>query len=138
MIRRQGSPRVAVRWLFLLLAVLPVLLTGCPVGPSSPSKTSPQGTNAASNKLDEEAEIQAARASLSPEDRALVDAQDRCPIGKGRLGSMGTPVKVMVKGQPVFLCCDGCEKSALGDPDKTLAKVDELKAKTKGAKPATP
>ena len=41
---------------------------------------------------------------------------------------MGTPVKVTVKGQPVFLCCDGCKKKALGDPDKTLAAVEKLKA----------
>jgi hypothetical protein len=46
-----------------------------------------------------------------------------------RLGGMGTPVKVMVKGQPVFLCCKGCRKEALAQPDKTLAKVKELKEK---------
>jgi hypothetical protein len=48
---------------------------------------------------------------------------------------MGVPVKVMVKGQPVFLCCKTCRKQALADPDKTLARVDELKAKAKTAAP---
>lgn len=47
---------------------------------------------------------------------------------------MGTPVKVMVKEQPVFLCCKGCRRKALADPDRTLAKVDELKAKAKERK----
>jgi len=42
---------------------------------------------------------------------------------------MGVPVKVMVKDQPVFLCCKGCQKEALADPDKTLARVKELRAK---------
>jgi hypothetical protein len=46
-----------------------------------------------------------------------------------RLGGMGVPVKVLVKDQPVFLCCKSCRKEALADPDKTLAKVKGLKAK---------
>ena len=46
-----------------------------------------------------------------------------------RLGAMGVPVKVMVKAQPVFLCCAACEERAKADPDKTLQKVKDLKAK---------
>ena len=49
---------------------------------------------------------------------------------ENRLGTMGTPYKVMVKDQPVFLCCKGCQKRALADPDRTLARVAELKAKS--------
>jgi hypothetical protein len=41
---------------------------------------------------------------------------------------MGVPVKVTVKGQLVFLCCEGCVKRALADPDRTLAEVQKLKA----------
>jgi Cu/Ag efflux protein CusF len=67
------------------------------------------------------------RAKLSPPDRKLADAQDRCPITDKSLGSMGKPLKVMIKGQPVFLCCSGCEDEALAQTDKTLAKVEELK-----------
>jgi hypothetical protein len=36
----------------------------------------------------------------------------------------------MVKGQPVFLCCDGCADNAQADPEKTLARVRDLKAKS--------
>ena len=46
---------------------------------------------------------------------------------------VGTPVKVMVKDQPVFLCCKSCRKKALADPDKTLAKVKQLKEKAAGS-----
>jgi Cu/Ag efflux protein CusF len=79
----------------------------------------------------EEAEVQANLAKLSPGDRQLAEAQKFCPISGERLGdpAMGVPVKVMVKDQPVFLCCKNCQKEALADPDKTLAKVKELKAK---------
>jgi hypothetical protein len=75
-------------------------------------------------------------AKLSPEDRALAEQQKNCVITDEPLGEMGVPVKIMVKDQPVFLCCKSCEKKALEDPDKTLAKVAELKAKPKAAEPA--
>jgi hypothetical protein len=45
---------------------------------------------------------------------------------------MGVPFKVMVKDQPVFLCCEHCKKSAVANPDKTLAKVEELRKKSAG------
>jgi hypothetical protein len=84
----------------------------------------------------EELTVQTSRAKLSPEDRRLVDAQDFCAVMEdSRLGAMGEPLKVMIKGKPVFLCCKGCEKKALANPDKTLAKVEELKAKHKTAAP---
>ena len=74
-----------------------------------------------------EADIQASLAKLSAEDRKLADAQRFCAImTKNRLGVMGTPLKVMIKGQPVFLCCKGCQGKALANPDATLATVAEL------------
>ena len=39
------------------------------------------------------------------------------------LGSMGTPARVVVSGQVVFLCCDGCEGALKRDPAKYLAKL---------------
>ncbi len=72
------------------------------------------------------------RAKLSPDDRTLVDAQEWCVVMTDeRLGSMGAPIKVMLKEQPVFVCCKGCKKKAEADPDKTLATLEELKAKKK-------
>jgi Cu/Ag efflux protein CusF len=87
------------------------------------------GTAAKESK--EEAEIKANLAKLAVEDRQVAEAQKLCPITEERLGdpSMGTPFKVTVKDRTVFLCCKSCEKKALADPDKTLAKVNELKAK---------
>jgi hypothetical protein len=69
-----------------------------------------------------------------PDDKALAEAQGYCPVMPDtKLGEMGEPVKVMVKDksgieQPVFVCCKGCKRKALANPDKTLAKVAELKA----------
>lgn len=64
--------------------------------------------------------IAEAMADLSKEDRELAMAQEICPVAGKPLGSMGTPIKVDVKGQPVFLCCNGCRDSLLKDPDKYL------------------
>jgi hypothetical protein len=41
---------------------------------------------------------------------------------------MGMPIQLTLKGQPVFLCCAGCEDQAKDDEDRTLAKVKKLKA----------
>lgn len=84
---------------------------------------------------DKAATIAASLAKLSAEDRKLAEAQKYCPIHPdGALGSMGVPVKIMLKGQPVFLCCKDCREKAEADPDKTLAKVKELKEKASGSK----
>ena len=40
---------------------------------------------------------------------------------------MGTPLKVEVNGEPVFLCCKGCKAKALRDADATLATVAKLR-----------
>ena len=77
----------------------------------------------------EAADISKAISKLSNADRALVIAQKFCVIlEENRLGSMGPPVKIMIEGQPVFLCCSGCKKKALADPKATLAKTAKLKA----------
>jgi hypothetical protein len=115
------------------------LLAGCigssvdtPAKGKDPQKTppvtaTPEGKNP---------KILAALDKLDPDDRKLAEAQEWCAVDdENPLGGMGKPLKIMVKGQPVFLCCKGCEKTAQADPDKTLAKVEELKAKhSKSAK----
>jgi len=75
------------------------------------------------------------RAKLDPADRAAVDAQEWCVIStEKRLGSMAAPIKLNIKGEVVFLCCKGCVRKAESDPEKTLAKLAELKAKVKAEK----
>ncbi len=60
---------------------------------------------------------------LSPADRALADRQQTCPVTGKKLGSMGTPRRVEVSGQVVFLCCKGCEATLRKDPERYLAKL---------------
>jgi multidrug efflux pump subunit AcrA (membrane-fusion protein) len=81
---------------------------------------------------DTDAKVKVAFAKLPEEDRRVAEAQGFCPVLKGsRLGSMGLPVKLMLDGKPVFLCCHGCEDKAKADPSQTVARAEELKAKGK-------
>ncbi len=78
-----------------------------------------------------EQEIKDALAKLAPDDRKLAESQQFCVVlEKSRLGSMGTPVKLMVDGQPVFLCCEGCEGRALSNKSATSQKAKQLQTST--------
>lgn len=97
----------------------------CCEGCEKAAKRDPQKTLACVEDL----QVQTELAQLDPTDRKLVEQQKFCATDpESRLGSMGPPVKLMIKDQPVFLCCAGCRKAALKDPDKTLAAVNKLKA----------
>jgi multidrug efflux pump subunit AcrA (membrane-fusion protein) len=112
---------------------------GASAGPQGGQR--PSGSTAARPSMtrDEQDKVKAELAKLDPEDRRLAEAQGFCPIQKvNRLGSMGKPEKVMVNGQPVFLCCSACVNKALAKPQETLAKVEEVKAKTKTGPPSEP
>jgi hypothetical protein len=84
---------------------------------------------------DVDAKITSELAKLSDADRKFAELQRTCPIQEGsRLGSMGPPIKLMIDGQPVFICCPACKKSANDQPQETLEKTKKLKA----SKPAAP
>jgi hypothetical protein len=74
--------------------------------------------------------VKAQLEKLSTEDRDLAVKQKYCVVQeKTRLGSMGVPVKLMIKDEPVFLCCKACSSRAQKNPDKTLAKLKELRTR---------
>ncbi|WP_442483366.1 hypothetical protein [Aeoliella sp. SH292] len=74
---------------------------------------------------EDDAKIEAALATLSPEDRALAEKQQTCPVTDELLGSMGTPIKVTVEGREVFLCCQGCEDEIKSNFAKYEAKLPD-------------
>jgi hypothetical protein len=98
-----------------LCVLVPLIALGC-------AENAPQAPK------DMEAKIQAALAQLEPADRERAEEQKYCAVQKkSRLGSMGKPIKLTIKDETVFVCCEGCEKEAQKDPDKTLAQVEENK-----------
>ena len=74
------------------------------------------------------AEIVAALASLSDDDRLLAEQQGVCLVADAPLGSMGTPIKIVVNDRPIFACCEGCRSAIQNDPEKYFAKLDARKA----------
>jgi Cu(I)/Ag(I) efflux system membrane fusion protein len=67
-------------------------------------------------------------AQLPEADRQLAMAQRVCPITGAALGSMGVPVKITLRGQPVVLCCKGCVGKAKREPEETLKKIGRYAA----------
>lgn len=65
----------------------------------------------------------ASLSDLSRADRALAERQKTCPVTGKKLGSMGTPRRVEISGQVVFLCCKGCEAALRKTPERYLAKL---------------
>jgi len=114
---------------FLLsIALGSVALVGCSQE-AAVTKDEATDRTAAGASDDSDPDVLAALAELSDDDRALAMAQKFCAVEpENLLGAMGAPVKVMIEGQPVFLCCAGCEEAALADPPKTLASAKKLQA----------
>jgi hypothetical protein len=126
---RPGDHPMKSSFLLFLPAALSLLFAGGCSGPTSEKLDMPRVEG-------RETEITEALAKLPPPDRKLAEEQRFCAVyPKNRLGSMGEPVKVMVKDQPVFLCCASCRKKALANPDKTLKQVEALKAKNRPEAP---
>jgi Cu(I)/Ag(I) efflux system membrane fusion protein len=111
----------------LFVTFLAVAVAGCG---SSRSASSDEASHAQAVHSDDgaDAEVIAALAELPDEDRLAAAAQRYCAVMmESRLGSMGAPFKLTIEGQSVFLCCEGCKDTALGNPQQTLANVSRLK-----------
>lgn len=90
-----------------------VAWSGCGQNPAPPAPGAAGTQPADHHDHDHEDE-----GGLSAVDQALADAQGICPVSGESLGSMGTPIKVMIEDRPVFLCCPPCEEALRGDPEK--------------------
>ena len=128
-----------LRPLFCIAAVA-IITTGCqtqpsPVSSNTESSTTHQDSDDHQHDDHGDAGVATAMAKLSPEDRKEAEAQKFCVVmGDNLLGSMGTPLKLDVNGQPVFVCCSGCKSKALKNPEQTLATVAKMKADNSGVK----
>ena len=116
-----------------LLSILSVLgfLGGCSSSEDSTdtgfqsAEVGQEGGNGNANEeVGAAAEIQAAMAKLSSDDRALAQSQKVCPVSEEPLGTMGTPIKLDFDGRFVFICCEGCQDTIKSDFDTYLAKLD--------------
>lgn len=104
---------------------------GCAGSAPAPVPTTPAANGAATGQEHDanhdhgsaSPDVAANLAKLLAEDRAAAEKQRVCPVSNEPLGSMGVPIKVDVKGQSVWICCDGCREDLLADPGKYVAKL---------------
>lgn len=68
-----------------------------------------------------------ALSELSDEERTLAIAQRICPVTDLQLGSMGVPPQVEVRGEVIYICCEGCRDSLMGNPDKYIARLADAR-----------
>jgi len=67
--------------------------------------------------------------AAAPSGKAAAAAEDpyggqkTCPVSGKPLGSMGKPIAVVVKGETIYVCCQGCVAKVKADPDTYIAKV---------------
>ena len=114
-----------------VVLVIPVASTLFGCGKSTTQSQSPQKMEAQNQNADATAQgsqdpkITAELAKLTAEDRVLATKQKTCPVTGELLGSMGAPIKIDVKGQPVFICCEGCKEDLLAKPDEYIAKLNK-------------
>ncbi|QDV73783.1 hypothetical protein [Botrimarina mediterranea] len=127
--------------IILAVAVLSLGVYGCstsedsttPAPSSSPSAqdgSSAHADHEHGNHVDEGdngvtgmEKMKAELANLSPADATSAEKQHICPVSGEMLGTMGAPIKIDLKGQEVWICCDGCREKLLANPDDYLAKL---------------
>lgn len=101
-----------------------VAFTGCgPQADNTPPKSAATSQPKSESSEVDMAAMKAELAKLSPEDAASAEKQHVCPVTKKMLGTMGAPLKVDVKGKPIWICCEGCREELLANADKYLAEA---------------
>jgi YHS domain-containing protein len=61
---------------------------------------------------------------LAEKDRKLALAQRLCPITGEKLGSMGKPYKMSIRGRTLYLCCEGCQEEVKRHTEVAFEKID--------------
>ena len=114
----------------LLLSVSVVGITGCgsksKTEQAAKSKTADDHKSHSDHKSHEGSDMDKMKselAKLSPEDQASAEKQHMCVVSGEMLGSMGAPIKLTVKDQDMWICCNSCKQTVLDDPDTYLAKL---------------
>lgn len=110
----------------IAIALGMVSLLGCQKSNNAVTDTSGTAATAETAAIPPEMEkYKDAIQKLPKEEWIVVYEQKICPVSDEVLGSMGTPIKVTVEGQDVYICCEGCRKSLEENPKKYLEKLSK-------------
>jgi len=122
----------------VIVAILGIAMYGCSSSQpaATPAASTDQGSDTRTEEMDHsghdhDGEVEASDmdkmkaelAKLPEADRIAAGKQHMCPVSGEMLGTMGAPQKVNVKGQNVWICCDGCKDKLVESPDEYLAKL---------------
>lgn len=109
-------------------------MLGCNSSPTDSPVTTPTENvehdhgdhdHAADSGMTDMEKMETTLAELPEADRKSAMDQHICPVSGEMLGTMGLPEKMEVEGQTIWICCDGCKKKLLADPEKYLAKLNQ-------------
>ena len=114
----QEGDQVATRGNFLIDSQMQLAGNPSLIDPTKAAKAKPSLLDDPPSET-----VIAALKKLTPKDRQSAQDQQICPITEMKLGSMGTPQKVDVDGQTVWICCAACRQSLLDEPQKHLEKL---------------
>ncbi|MHB1033413.1 MAG: hypothetical protein ACYC35_03380 [Pirellulales bacterium] len=67
--------------------------------------------------------LQVTVAAIEPADQAGIARQKTCPVTGEELGSMGDTIKLLVGGEPLYVCCKACVRKVQSDPEAYLRKA---------------
>jgi hypothetical protein len=65
--------------------------------------------------------------ALTEADRPLIARQQNCPVRGTPLGQHGAPLKLLIDGNPVFVCCNGCIDQLEKHPQSHVAGQGALR-----------
>lgn len=75
-----------------------------------------------SGRVDTGPRVESVRWATAADDGAI-RSQRICPIMQQPLGTHGTPIKLTIHGEDLFVCCRGCVRKAEADPAHYLAQI---------------
>ena len=117
----------AVDWLGIsLLLLVAGMFAGCTSSGSGCKSCGKHGSGVSSTAGHDGPGQEMAAAQSGPRGAGqglAYGGQRTCPVTGETLGSMGPAIPVNVKGQTIYVCCEGCATDVKSDPDAHLAKV---------------
>ena len=123
----EAGENVVSRSAFLIDAQMQLQGNPSLIDPDKIVATDPKDDELTAAELEE---IRTAFEPLNGVDHDLATKQVICPVTEVRLGTlgMGTPIKLEIKGRDVFICCEGCRKSWVEEPDRYFKILDDFLA----------
>lgn len=105
------------------LAALAVFAVGCGNKEAGKSDGEAKVVHPADVQPGSEAEAPVIEQAPASQPAAAGESASVCPVSGEENGGHGDPIKVMVEGKEVTVCCEGCIEPLKADPKKYLTSL---------------